>query len=77
MLRFIEQVRRQFNFFGLSSLLLVCLITLPLFILVTNLYDSNSEIWDHIASTRLNEYLSNTFIGEFPIIFQPPGLSKV
>lgn len=62
MSKFIEQIRRQFNFFGLSSLLLVAFITLPLLILVTNLYDSNSEIWDHIASTRLNEYLSNTFI---------------
>lgn len=62
MIKIIEQIRRQFNFFGLSSLLLVGLICLPFLILFLNLHESSSEIWQHIAQTRLNDYLSNTLI---------------
>jgi len=58
----LNQTLFKFNSWTIGVLLVALLIATPILFIVSSVFSDTGEIWQHLATTVLPEYLKNSFI---------------
>ena len=53
---------RRFNAWTVSTLVIALLVAMPVLVILAHVFFPSGEVWQHLVSTVLGRYLSNTVV---------------